>query len=101
MQSALGAHDLIPLTKEKLDITDFVQVQTVAKELRPDCILNAAAYTNVDGAEMNVRLAYAVNALGPRNLAVIAATLDIPLTSLTVQILYPHTVPVSLLEKRQ
>ena len=79
MQSALGAHDLIPLTKEKLDITDFVQVQTVAKELRPDCILNAAAYTNVDGAEMNVRLAYAVNALGPRNLAVIAATLDIPL----------------------
>jgi len=79
MQSALGAHDLIPLTKEKLDITDFVQVQTVAKELRPDCILNAAAYTNVDGAEMNVRLAYAVNALGPRNLAVVAATLDIPL----------------------
>jgi dTDP-4-dehydrorhamnose reductase len=79
MQSALGGHDVMPLTKEKLDITDFEQVQTVVEELRPDCILNAAAYTNVDGAETNVRLAYAVNALGPRNLAVVAAAFDIPL----------------------
>lgn len=49
------------------------------KELNPECILNTAAYTNVDGAETNVHLAYAVNALGPRNLGVAAASLDIPL----------------------
>jgi dTDP-4-dehydrorhamnose reductase len=79
MQSALNEHDVIPLTKEKLDITDFEQVQRVVEALRPDCIVNAAAYTNVDGAETNVPLAYAVNALGPRNLAVVAAACDIPL----------------------
>jgi dTDP-4-dehydrorhamnose reductase len=79
MQSALSEHDVIPLTKEELDITDFEQVQTVVEELRPDCILNAAAYNNVDGAETNVCLAYAANALGPRNLAVLAAAFDIPL----------------------
>ena len=79
MQSALNEHDVIPLTKEKLDITGFEQVQRVVEALRPDCIVNAAAYTNVDGAETNVPLAYAVNALGPRNLAVVAAACDIPL----------------------
>lgn len=70
---------MIPLTKEMLDISDFGQVERVVKELNPECILNTAAYTNVDGAETNVHLAYAVNALGPRNLGVAAASLDIPL----------------------
>jgi dTDP-4-dehydrorhamnose reductase len=79
MQVALGGHNVIPLTKEKLDVSDFDQVETVVKELNPECIVNTAAYTNVDGAETNVGLAYAVNALGPRNLAVLAASLDIPL----------------------
>ena len=79
MQVALVGHDVIPLTKANLDISDFDKVQKVVKELNPECILNTAAYTNVDGAETNVHLAYAVNALGPRNLAVVAASLDIPL----------------------
>ena len=79
MQVALVEHDVIPLTKENLDVSDFDEVQKVVKELNPECILNTAAYTNVDGAETNVHLAYAVNALGPRNLAVVAASLDIPL----------------------
>jgi len=32
LQSALSGHDVIPLTKEELDITDFEQVQTVVEE---------------------------------------------------------------------
>src|SRR5215510_8855620 len=94
-RSALGAHELIPLTKEKLDITDYVQVQHVVEKLRPDCILNAAAYTDVDGAETNVHLAYAVNTLGPRNLAVVAAAWDIPLVHVSTDYVFDgrSTVP--------
>ncbi|MCX6044940.1 MAG: dTDP-4-dehydrorhamnose reductase [Chloroflexi bacterium] len=37
--------------------------------LRPDVVINAAAWTNVDGAELNPEAAYAANSLGPKYLA--------------------------------
>ena len=61
--------ELVAFTKEELDITNCDQVSSVCNELRPDVIINAAAYTNVDGAEANPELAYQVNAVGQRNLA--------------------------------
>ncbi len=38
-------------------------------DARPDALINAAAWTNVDAAESNPQATYAVNALGPRWLA--------------------------------
>lgn len=38
-------------------------------DLRPDVVINAAAWTNVDGAEANPDAVYAANALGPQYLA--------------------------------
>lgn len=88
LQETLGLHDVVPFTKEKLNIADFEQVRTVVEGLSPDCVFNAAAYTNVDEAETNVNLAYAVNALGPRNLAVSAARLKIPLMHLSTDYVF-------------
>jgi dTDP-4-dehydrorhamnose reductase len=61
--------ELVALTRENLDITDAHQVQRIIYELKPHCIINAAAYNAVDLAEKETELAYAVNATGPFNLA--------------------------------
>ena len=53
----------------ELDITNPEQVNQTVKNFQPGWIINAAAYTDVDGAETNQELAFRVNAEGPHNLA--------------------------------
>jgi dTDP-4-dehydrorhamnose reductase len=60
---------LICLDRSQLDITDTAQIDEKLKELNPDIIINAAAYTQVDGAETDRAAAFAVNEQGVRNLA--------------------------------
>lgn len=53
-----------------LDITDITAIRRVVKENAVDCIVNCAAYTNVDAAESNAELAELLNAKAPENLAI-------------------------------
>ncbi len=52
-----------------LDISCREDIFTVCSDFKPDIILNAAAYTNVDDCETNVETAFLVNARGPLFLA--------------------------------
>lgn len=60
----------VELAKEQLNITSLDDVINIVREIKPYIVINAAAYTNVDQAEKEVDLAYQINALGARNLAV-------------------------------
>ncbi|MDA8218011.1 MAG: dTDP-4-dehydrorhamnose reductase [Dehalococcoidales bacterium] len=62
-------HEMIVPSESEFDITDWPTTARVVAEAAPDVVVNTAAYTDVDGCETNVELAYRVNALGPRNLA--------------------------------
>jgi dTDP-4-dehydrorhamnose reductase len=62
-------HETVALSRAELDVADPDAVEEVVGTHRPDLVVNAAAYTNVDGCETETELAYSVNALGPRNLA--------------------------------
>jgi dTDP-4-dehydrorhamnose reductase len=64
--------ELYPFTKNDLDITNESIVNEVVKKIKPDIIINAAAYTKVDQAEVEEETAYLVNAIGQRSLAVAA-----------------------------
>ncbi len=55
-----------------LDITNVEQVMDLVRAERPDVIINCAAHTNVDKCEEQWDLAYKINAIGPRNLAIAA-----------------------------
>lgn len=54
------------------DITSIDDVMKLAREARPDVIINCAAHTNVDKCEEQWELAYKINAIGPRNLSIAA-----------------------------
>jgi dTDP-4-dehydrorhamnose reductase len=62
--TALGSRDA--------DIRDRKRVQQVVQQTRPDWIVLAAAYTDVDGCESNPDLAFAVNRDGAANVAAAA-----------------------------
>jgi dTDP-4-dehydrorhamnose reductase len=66
------AHDVVPLGRADLDITDDDAVRTVIARSHPDAIVNCAAYNDVDGAEDHPVDALNVNAFGVRALAVAA-----------------------------
>ena len=62
-------HEVVALDRQGLDVADPEAVDSAVEEHSPELVVNAAAYTNVDGCEEATDLAYSVNALGPRNLA--------------------------------
>ncbi len=54
----------------ELDITDKDAVMNKIIEIKPEYIINCAAYTAVDKAEEEYDLAYKINSIGPKNLAI-------------------------------
>lgn len=66
------AAELILTDVADLDITDNAQVLQFVRENKPQVIMNCAAHTAVDLCEEQWDLAYRINAIGPRNLAIAA-----------------------------
>ncbi len=71
-----GHHDLIPLSREELDVGDHHAVMRTVIPLAPEAIVNLAAFTDVDGCEADPARAFRDNALGPQSLALAARACD-------------------------
>ena len=68
--------EVFALTRADMDIADMRSVNDIVKGIRPEAVINCAAYTNVDGAESEPKAAYAANVLGVENLALAACEVD-------------------------
>ncbi len=77
--------------RSELDITVPEKVQQFVYEFQPDWIINAAAYTNVDGSETNQELAFRVNAEGPHNLAMAAIEANAKLVHISTDYVFDGT----------
>lgn len=75
LKPLLGANCLA-LGSQDVNITDAQSIAAALDGYVPDLIINAAAYNLVDRAEDEPDVAYAVNALGPRNLALYCREYD-------------------------
>ena len=70
------AGEVIPLARTDVDITDAAPLRQKLAELRPDVVVNCAAYNFVDRAETEPDAAMAANAWAVRELALVCRDLD-------------------------
>lgn len=61
--------EIVAPSRAQVDLQDFDAVREIIRGVRPELVVNAAAYTDVDGAESEEDLAHAVNAVAPGVLA--------------------------------
>jgi len=93
-----GHHDLLALDHDQLDITDPNAVLASVNEFHPDAIINAAAYTAVDGAESHAEAAFAVNHDGPAVLARACADAGITLIHISTDYVFDGSKQGAYLE---
>ena len=91
-------YELINTDVDELDITNVDAVLALSREVKPYAIINCAAYTNVDRCEVDVDLAYRINAIGARNLAIAAADAGAKLMHVSTDYVFPGTSPKPLTE---
>ena len=68
-RSMQGLGQVIALDRSKMDLSDLMQVRNVIREIKPDLIVNSAAYTAVDKAEAEPKLSMLINADAPAVMA--------------------------------
>jgi len=68
-ESLQGLGELITLARAQLDLANQDAIRTALRELQPQIIINAAAYTAVDAAESDEATAFQINAEAPRVIA--------------------------------
>lgn len=74
--------------RQALDITDFAAVEQTLATVKPEIVINAAAYTAVDKAESDIAQAYLVNETGPENLAKVTNTLGVALVHISTDYVF-------------
>lgn len=100
LQSSLaGEGKVLALGHHAMNLAEPDQIRQQIGLLRPDLIVNAAAYTAVDRAEEEAELAFAVNATGPGILAEEAARLGIPLIHYSTDYVFDGLKPQPYVEE--
>lgn len=84
-------YQIIPLSRNELDLLDQEQIKRVINDLKPDIIINPAAYTNVEMAEDNRDEAYLINVVAPKIMAKEANRLSIPLVHFSTDYVFDGT----------
>jgi dTDP-4-dehydrorhamnose reductase len=71
--------EVIATNRNELNLENSDAIRIFIEKIKPDMIINAAGYTDVDKAETEIKLAYKVNTEAPKVLAKKASQLNIPM----------------------
>ena len=81
-------YDVIKTDRDTLDITNIENVNTFILERNPDVVINCAAHTAVDLCETDIKNAYKINAIGPRNLAIVCEKIGAKLVQVSTDYVF-------------
>jgi dTDP-4-dehydrorhamnose reductase len=87
-------HEVVALDRNELDLSQPDQIVDKVRAIKPDLILNAAAYTAVDLAEKEAGLAVAINSIAPGILAEEANRLGVPLVHYSTDYVFDGSASV-------
>ena len=87
LRTRLGG-DVVALGHADVEIRSAESVEAAFATAKPDLVINTAAYNQVDRAEDEPDIAFAVNALGPRNLALVCQAREIPLLHMSTDYVF-------------
>lgn len=88
LSKALEGFEVVPLTHADIEITGMSSVKRVFKKHWPDMIVNTAAFVRVDDCEAEPDKAFSVNALGARNIAVVAQEIGAKLVHISTDYVF-------------
>ena len=90
LREALASRDekVVAVTKADLDVTDARAIDQAVREAHPRVIVNCAAYTKVDAAEDNERVANAINGSAVELLAEAANAVDALLVQISTDFVF-------------
>ncbi len=83
-----GGSEITGLSRQDLDLRDATALDSALRRLRPQAVINAAAYTAVDKAEADADMAFAVNRDAVLQLATACAREKIPLVHVSTDYVF-------------
>ncbi|GAB4234694.1 MAG: dTDP-4-dehydrorhamnose reductase [Stanieria sp.] len=84
--SSLG--EVISLKRQQLDLTNPLSIEEVISQIKPNLIVNAAAYTAVDQAETEAKLANTINGVAPTAMAEITEKIGATLVHISTDYVF-------------
>jgi len=92
----LDGFELVRLLETDIDVTSMISVRRAILPVHPDVVINTAAFHNVDECELEPDKAFAVNAIGARNVAVVCQEIGAKVVFVSSDHVFgasPRTVP--------
>ena len=100
LQTVPGCDDItaFAIGRPGLDICDPRSIERALCDIQPDVLINLAGYTDVDEAESEPELAFALNAVGARLLAEAAARRQVPIIHISTSYVFDGCKPSAYIE---
>ena len=83
-----SGHVVTGLTHARIEVAELDSVRAALAQARPELVINTSAYHKVDEVEENPTKAFAVNAIGPRNLALVCRGLNAVLVHMSTDYVF-------------